>query len=139
MRRFPKTAILRWLILLWSLMGIAAWAMQISASPEDLAKGDPATAQIWAMMPLWAWGGYAVAVWAGLAGALALLAGRRLATLFFALSTLGIIVQFGWSFLGSPLLALKGWSTAIFPAILFAIALAETLYARALSAKGRLT
>jgi cation transport ATPase len=123
--------IIAWLIFGWSLVGIAAWGFDVLATPEQLAQGDPATAQIWQMMPVWAWAAYALAVWSSLAGALALLRGRRIAIALFALCAISIAVQFGWSFLGSPLLALKGWSAAVFPVILLLVALAETFYARA--------
>jgi hypothetical protein len=126
------------LLLLWNIAGVAAWAFQSSASPEQLAAGDPATAQIWRMMPAWAWGTYALAVWTGLGGAIALLLRRKVAIALFAASLIGVIMQFGWSFLGSPLLTLKGWTSALFPALIIAITLAALLHSRRLAAKGAL-
>ncbi|WP_369751207.1 hypothetical protein [Novosphingobium sp. AP12] len=49
-----------------------------------------------------------------------------------------MVVQFGWTFLGYGLIAVKGWSTVIFPAVIFAITLASLLYARAKAADGTL-
>jgi hypothetical protein len=126
------------LLLLWNIAGVAAWAFQSSASPEQLAAGDPATAQIWRMMPTWAWGAYALAVWTGLGGAIALLLRRKVAIALFATSLIGVVVQFGWSFLGSPLLALKGWASVLFPALIITITLAALLHSRRLAAKGAL-
>ncbi len=119
-----------WLLLGWNIVGLAAWGMQINASPEQLANGDAAVAEVWRSMPVWVWGAYTVAVWGGLGGAVALLTRRRVAVALFAISLTGIVAQFGWSFLVSPLLTLKGWSAAIFPAVIFAIGLTGLLYAR---------
>jgi len=126
------------LILLWNLIGDAAYLMQVTADLDEVAKTDPTTAQAFASMPGWAWSAYAVAVWGGTLGAILLLARRKQAWWFFAASTLGVVVQFGWSFLGFPMIASKGWSTAIFPLVIFVIALASTLFAKTKARDGTL-
>ena len=60
-------------LLIWNLIGVAAFAMQYGADLGALAKSDPYTARIFAEMPGWAWAAYAVAVGAGTGGALLLL------------------------------------------------------------------
>lgn len=117
-------------ILLWNLLGDAAYVMQASADLDALAKTDPVAAQAFMQMPVWAWGAYAVAVWSGTLGALLLLMRRGSAWAFFALSLTGVIVQFGWSFLGFGMLGAKGPASAIFPLIILAIAIASLAYAR---------
>lgn len=125
------------LILLgWNLMGLAAFILQYSADPATLAKDDPYTARILAQMPGWAWTAYAVAVSGGTLGATLLLMRKAAAAGLFLLSVIAVIVQFGYSFLGTDLLAMKGATAAIFPAIILAIAVAQTAYARNLAAKG---
>lgn len=124
------------LLLLWNLMGVAAFFMQYTADLGELAKTDPDTARAFAQMPGWAWAVYAVAVIAGTLGALALLLKRKLAVPLFALSLVAVVIQFGWTFLGTDLLAVKGWTTAIFPAVIIAIAVFQLLYARSIAAKG---
>lgn len=125
-------------ILLWNLMGDAAYLMQVNADLDEMAKVDPVTAAAFDSMPAWAWGAYALAVWGGTLGAILLLLRREIAWVFFALSLVGVIAQFGWTFLGFGLIAAKGWSTAVFPAVIFAIALASLLYARAKAKDGTL-
>lgn len=56
-------------LLLWNLIGVAAFVMQYTADLEALAKSDPYTARIFAGMPGWAWAAYVVAVGAGTLGA----------------------------------------------------------------------
>lgn len=125
-------------ILIWNLMGDVAYTMQASADLDALARTDPVTAAAFRSMPVWAWIAYAVAVWIGTLAAVLLIARRRKAWIFFALSLAGVVVQFSWSFLGFGMVAAKGWSTAVFPAVIFAIALASLLYARAKAKDGTL-
>ena len=47
-----------------------------------------------------------------------------------------MLVQFGYTFLGTDLLAVKGPTAAIFPAVIIAIAIAQWFYARAQADKG---
>jgi len=126
------------LILLWNLAGVFAWYSQSHADLAAMASTDPVTARIWQAMPGWAWAAYAIATWAGTAGAIALLARRRFAAHFFVLSLAGVIAQFGWTFLGTDILATKGASTTLFPAVIAAIALAEIAWSCRQSAAGNL-
>ena len=105
-------------------MGCYAYVTQVSMDSAALARLPAEQRDIWAAMPAWAVGAYAVAVWAGLLGALALLLRQGWARLAFAASLLGVIVQFGWTFLGTPILERMGASAAAFPAfILIVVAL----------------
>ncbi|KMS60314.1 sugar transporter [Novosphingobium barchaimii LL02] len=125
-------------ILAWNLLGDAAYVMHASADLDVLARSDPVTADAFRSMPVWAWSAYAVAVWVGTLGAVLMLTRRKAAWIFFALSLAGVVVQFGWSFLGFGMVAAKGWSAAIFPAVIFAIGLGSLLYARRKAADGTL-
>ena len=123
-------------LLIWNLIGVAAFAMQYTADLGALAKTDPYTARIFGEMPGWAWTAYAVAVGAGTLGATLLLLRKGAAVALFALSVIAGVVQFAYSFFGTDLLAVKGTSAAAFPAVILAIAVGQLLYARGLSAKG---
>ncbi|MBB5986099.1 sugar transporter [Sphingobium lignivorans] len=126
------------LFLLWNLLGCAAFVMQSTMDLDALAATDPVQAQIWATMPAWAWAAYLVAVAAGTLGAIALLMRSRLAVLLSLLCVAAVLVQFGYAFLGTDLLALKGPSSAIFPAIIVLLAIAQWIYARWLRRRGAL-
>jgi len=114
-------------LLLWNLAGLAAYVVQVSASPASL--GDPVTAEAFATMPPWAWGAYAVAVWVGTAGAIALLMRRKAAWVLFALSLVGIVVQFSWSIFGFGIVAYKGAEALVFPLLIALIAVFAMFYA----------
>jgi hypothetical protein len=109
---------------LWSLAGCFAYYTQVSMSSADLAKLPALQQEIWKMMPAWATAAYAVAVWIGLGGSISLLLRRRWARPLFLISLLGIIVQFGWTFLGTPILDRMGAADSVpFPAVIFIIGL----------------
>lgn len=117
-------------ILIWNLIGVAAFVAQRTADPDAMAAGDPVTAEAFATMPGWAWGAYAVAVASGLGGAIALLLRHRLAMALFAVSVVAVIVQFSWSFAVFGLIARKGPATLVFPLVILLIALAQLAWAR---------
>ena len=124
------------LLLFWNLMGVVAFIMQYSADLNQLAKTDPYTAKIFAAMPGWAWAAYGIAVGAGTLGAILLLLRKAAAAPLFLLSIIAVVVQFGYSFIHTDLLAVKGVTAATFPAVILIIALFQWRYARRLIAKG---
>ena len=125
-------------LLLWNLMGLAAFAMQYTADLTELAKSDPVTAQAFAAMPAWVWIAYTIAVGAGTLGAVLLLMKKAAAASLFLLSLIAVVVQFGYTFLGTDLLALKGPSVIAFPAFIVVMAIIQLLYARHLVGKAML-
>jgi len=135
MRTFWIIAIV---LLLWNLIGDAAYLTQVTADLDKMAATDPSTADAFRAMPKWAWAAYAIAVWVGTAGAVALLIRSPFAAPLFAVSLAGVIVQFGWTFLGYGLIAKTDASTVIFPLVIAAITLFSMLYARAKTRDGTL-
>lgn len=117
------------LLLVWSLIGDAAYLSQVTADLTELAKTDPTTAKAFATMPEWAWSAYAIAVWVSTLAAIALLLRRRIAAPLYAVSLVGVLVQFGWTFLGSSVIADKGASATVFPLVIIAIAAFSLWYA----------
>lgn len=118
------------LFLLWNLMGDAAYLMQVTADLTALAKTDPYTARIWAAMPHWVWAAYALAVWLGTLGSIMLIMRRELAVPLYAVSLAGVLVQFGYSFLATDMIAVKGVATTVpFPAFIVFMAVVQLLFA----------
>ena len=78
----------RWLLwvsiilLLWNLMGVGAFVSQWMMSADQLATLPPEQQVMWAKMPSWAWAAYAVAVFAGTAGAIGLFAPQEMGGAF---------------------------------------------------------
>jgi hypothetical protein len=103
--------------LLWSLVGVASYVADVTMTEEALRKLPEAQQQVYDARPAWVVGVYAVAVFAALAGSIALLLRRRVATTLFAISLLAVVIQFASVFTIGAVAAL-GWSAAIFPAFI---------------------
>ena len=117
------------LFLLWALAGCYACYAQLTISEAGLAALPPAQRDAWVTMTPLPKAAYAVAVAAGLLGAILLLLRSRLARPIFIVSLVGVIVQFGWFFGPYAGLAKLGASAAIFPAVIFLFAAAEIWFA----------
>jgi hypothetical protein len=122
------------LALLWEAMGCFAYVTQVSMDSAALARLPAAQRDLWVSMPAWVTGAYAVAVWSGLIGAAGLLLRRDWARLAFAASLVAVIVQFGWTFLATPILTTIGPSAAAFPAFIL-LAAALLLWVSALATR----
>ena len=81
------------LALLWNGIGVMAYLDEVSRTPEALTAMTEAQRNLFATRPAWATAGFAFAVFGGLLGCILLLLRRQLATVFFAISLLGLIVQ----------------------------------------------
>ena len=81
------------LALLWNLLGASAYLMDVTISPEAVAKMGDAEQAMYASRPVWFMAAYASAVWFGVAGSIALIWRKRWAQPLFVLSLLGLIAQ----------------------------------------------
>ncbi len=94
----------RWLLwagialLLWNLMGVGAFISQWSMSAADVAALPQVQRDLWVSMPGWTWAAYAVAVCAGLLGAIGVLMRKWWAALAFSLSLIAVLIQFSFPF-----------------------------------------
>ena len=109
------------LALLWEACGCYAYLTQVRMKAADMGALPAAQRDLWLAMPAWIWSAYAIAVWVGLLGALALLMRSRLARPAFLVSLAGAIVQFGWTFLVRHALSVLGASAAALPAAIILI------------------
>jgi hypothetical protein len=105
--------------LLWEGLGCFAYLTQVSMGAADYARLPADQAEMWRAMPVWAWSAYATAVWLGLAGAFLLLLRLRWARIAFAVSLVGIVVQFAWALLYPHRVQLSGG--AALPAIIVVV------------------
>ncbi|MBI3504356.1 MAG: hypothetical protein HY059_05905 [Proteobacteria bacterium] len=79
--------------LLWNLLGCFAYVVDVTITPEALAKMTAAQQAMHAARPAWSVAATAFAVWFGAAGCLGLLLKKRWATPLFAISLIGIVCQ----------------------------------------------
>ncbi len=124
------------LALVWNVIGIATYLMTVTLSPDAMAALPEAERALYSSVPAWATGAYAIAVFAGALGSVALLLRKAWATPVLVLSLAGIAVQMGHAFLLSPMIEVLGATSAILPVVLIVIAVYLVWFARASTAKG---
>ncbi|HET7585889.1 MAG TPA: hypothetical protein VFK13_13315 [Gemmatimonadaceae bacterium] len=92
----------RWLVviaviaLLWNLLGCVGVLADLSLTADDVAALPAAQRAMYESRPAWGLAASALAVLAGVAGSIALLLRKRWASVAFALSLAGIVIQDLW-------------------------------------------
>ena len=81
------------LALIWNLMGVGAFIMQATMTPEAIAALPEAERVLFETTPTWANIAFAVAVFGGSLGCLFLLLRKQLAVSLLVTSLAGVIVQ----------------------------------------------
>jgi hypothetical protein len=127
------------ILLVWNLIGCGACYSQLTAPPEKIAQLPEVQREAWLAMPTTARAAYVVAVGAGLLGVIALLFRSLSAGPLFIASLVGIIVQFGWFFVGYKGIAKAGPSSVTFPAFIALVAVGEIAFACAAKTHGWLS
>ena len=139
----PKRSLGFWLIgvfaLVWNLIGVAMWYMQVNMSAEQLAAMTEAQRQVYEATPGWLNIAFAVAVFAGVLGALGLLLKKRWAGTLFLLSLIALLVQMIGVYVVTPAWAAYGPVGLVMPAVLLVIALFLLWYANKAQARGWLS
>lgn len=125
------------LLTLWGIAGCFAAYMQIGMSQAELdALGEP-DRTIMGGLPGWFGWVYAGAVGFGLAGSVALLLRRAIAQPLYLLSLVCVVIQFGYVFIATDMLALKGAAATVpFPLFIVAVALFQIWYVGQARARG---
>ena len=118
------------LLLLWGAMGVFACVQQFRLGADAMGPASEYDRALYARLPVWYNAVYAVAVGTGFLAALALLARSTLAVPLAAISIVAVIVQFGWLFATTDIIATKGVWVTYFPLLIAAVALFSLWLAR---------
>ena len=106
--------------LLWTLLGVIAWTMDLMMDPAALAELPANQQALYMARPAWVFVLYAVAVFSGFIGAIGLLLRQRWVTTLFLLSLVAIVVQFGYVLFGMDAIGVLGAGEALpFPIVIF--------------------
>ena len=116
--------------LLWNLLGVAMFLMQVIMTPETLANMPAEQRQIYEATPVWLNIAFAVAVFGGVIGALGLLLRKRWAVTFFLISLLALLVQIMGAYAVTPVWQAYGLAGLVMPVVLVVVALLLWVYAR---------
>lgn len=126
--------------LLWNLIGLILYYMQVTASDEMLSAAyGEAEFEFIKSIPAWATAGYATAVTFGVLGCILLLLRKAWAIPAFIISLIGIVVQDVYGFVIADAIGVFGSGALVLPVIVFVIAIALIIYSRNAKAKGWLS
>ncbi|MBA3928501.1 MAG: hypothetical protein C0521_02810 [Xanthomonas sp.] len=134
-----KRSVGYWIIavfaLVWNLIGVAMWYIQMSMSSEQLALMTEPQRQVYEGTPGWINVAFAVAVFAGVLGGMGLLLKKRWASTMFLLSLVALLVQVIGAFVVTPAWSAYGPVGLVMPAVLVVIALFLLWYANKAKAR----
>tara|TARA_R110000744_G_scaffold377073_1_gene491805 strand:+ start:339 stop:788 length:450 start_codon:yes stop_codon:yes gene_type:complete len=111
------------LALVWNLLGVMAFVSHMTITPEMIAELPLAEQDLYAAVPLWATAAFAVAVFCGALGSLALLMKKSICYPLFVASFAGVVVQMFHSFFISNSFEVYGPGGTIMPIMLIVITL----------------
>lgn len=122
--------------LIWNIMGVMAYLGQAYMTDEDKALLPEAEQALYTDIPAWVTAAFAIAVFGGLLGALALLLRKKWATPLFLISLLGIIVQMIYNFFISGAMDVYGPGGMIMPVMVLVIGFFLVWYSKKATANG---
>lgn len=128
------------ILLVWAVAGVASWAAHVFVGEKMAAEQGAWDLAYYRALPAWFVWDYALATLAALAGALALLMRSRWAVALYVLSLLGVVIQFGYVFVGTDLLAHKGAAATVpFPVFIAVMGAVQIAVARMAARRGWVT
>ena len=110
------------ILLLWGFAGCYACLQQFRLGADAMGAASDYDRALYGSLPVWYNAIYAVAVGTGLLGALALLTRSVLAVPLYAISLVAVVIQFGWLFAMTDIIAVRG-AAPVVPFPLFIVAL----------------
>jgi hypothetical protein len=116
---------------LWNAFGCFDFTMTATHNAAYLEPYPQDLKDYWLNMPAWTWIVWAIGVFGGLLGSIALLLRRKLAYPLFAASFLAALVSMGRSYLDKDAPTMEGQMIAAL--VILTLALLQALYARWLS------
>lgn len=128
-----KPTILFWIVssiaLLWNIMGIFQYLAQAYMTDEVKAMLPEADQNYFENIPAWVTGAFAIAVFSGTLGCIALLLRKKWATSLFIISLITVIAQVVYNLLIQEYVALEG-VRVIMPIVILLIALFLVLFSK---------
>ena len=128
--------VIAFVALVWNLIGLAMFVVQVRLTPEMVAAMPAARQQVYAATPAWINIAFGVAVVFGVLGSLALLLRKRLAPALFMVSLLAIVVQMAGAYAVTPAWQVCGPAGLAMPVMLVVIAAYLYWHAQKAAAKG---
>jgi len=133
----PKVAF--WIIaviaLIWNAMGVNQYLQQQYRTVAFKSQYTTEQLELVYNMPSWAIAAFALAVFSGVLGSLALLLRKKVASLLFSISLLAILVQMAYNFGIINSYEIYGPSGLIMPVVIVVFAVFLLFYSKSVSKK----
>ena len=111
------------LLLLWECGGVFACVQQFRLGADAMPDATDYDRTLMASMPVWYNWVYAVATGTGALAALALILRKAVAKPLYIVSTVAVVIMFGFLFATTDIIKVKGVVTTYFPAFILALSL----------------
>lgn len=135
-----KPATSFWIIsivaLLWNLLGVMAYIMHVTITPETLQAMPEQERTLYTGTPVWATAAFAIAVWGSTLGCVLLLLRKKLATPVLVIAFAGIVVQMIHSFFISNSIEVYGPGGLVMPIMIIVVGIYLIWFSRHATAKG---
>lgn len=129
--------IVAWLAVVWMVVGVASWFADVMMTDAALAGMSEGQRRLYEARPGWLVAVYAVATFAGLAGAVGLVLRRSWAVPALGVSLLAVVIQFAYTMLVMDAAGHIGAAAALpFPLLIIIIGAALFLMARHATRRG---
>ena len=107
--------------LAWNLVGLMMFVLRVAMQPAQVAALSPADRSVYHATPPWVLAAFGVAVLAGVAGSLGLLARRRWAVPAFAVSLVALLLQVAGTYVVTPAWSAYGAAGLGMPIVLIVV------------------
>lgn len=124
------------LALLWNLIGVGAYLNDAFMSVEDLGEMTQDYRLLYESRPAWVTAAYAIAVWGGAVGCIALLLRKKWAQTLLLISLIGILAQNAYQFFMSNTFEVLGSAAMLLPIMVIVIGILLVWFARWSERKG---
>lgn len=124
-------------VLLWAVAGVASFAAHVLVGEKLAAEQGAWDLGYYRGLPAWFAWDYALATLTALAGAVALWMRSRRAVALYIVSLVAVVIQFGYVFVGTDMLAHKGAAATVpFPTFIALMACVQIVVARLAARRG---
>ncbi len=128
--------ILASVLIIWNLLGVVAFLMQMSMTPEQIALLPENEQILYQDIPLWVKIAFGCAVFAGTLGCIALLLRKAIALPILIISLAGVVVQMAHTVFMSNSIEVYGPGGMVMPVLVLLIAIYLVWQAQSAKNKG---
>ena len=125
--------------LIWNLMGVMAYIMQVTMSPEVLNQMPEAERLMYKNIPDWVTSAFAIAVFGGTLGSLVLILKKKFATILFVISLIAVLIQNYYTFFVADFTEIAESPNMIMSVLVVVIAIALVILSRNAQKKNWIT